>query len=209
MNRLKELRKQRGMTQEDLGKLLGVGKATVSKYESGALQLSQGVITALTEAFDVTADYLLGMSGIASDPLHSGLGVQSLYKAETDFVGIPLLGSVHAGSPILAEENIEEYIPHTAIDVRGGDYFYMEVEGDCMTGDFIPEGALVLVRKQSRVANNEIAVVRIEDEVVLRHVKFFNDQIVLVPSNPEYEPMIITGGDVSIIGKVCEVRFSI
>ncbi|MBQ7092343.1 MAG: LexA family transcriptional repressor, partial [Clostridia bacterium] len=80
------------------------------------------------------------------------------------------------------------------------------VEGDCMTGEFIPEGALVLVRMQSRVENGQIAVVRIEDEVLLRKVKWMQSHLVLIPSNPKYEPMIVSGGDVEIIGRVLEVR---
>ena len=198
-NRLKELRLSRGMTQDDIGQMLNVGKSTICKYESGAVPLPQRVIDILCDMFEISSDTLLGRAEIVSN---------AAYRPDTQgYIGVPLLGRVHAGEPIFAEENIEDYIPHTEADVSGGEYFYMEVEGDCMTGDFIPEGALVLVRKQPNANNNDIVVVRVEDEVVLRHIRFTGDRLVLVPSNPAYEPMIITGGDVEIIGKVCEVRF--
>lgn len=200
MNRLRELRSARNMTQEDVGSLLHVCKSTVSKYESGSVPLPQRVIDTLCDVFDVTSDILLGRDESSAPQV-------SFESLSSGYVGVPLLGRVHAGSPIFADENIETFIPQVESDVSGGDYFYMRVEGDCMTGDFIPEGALILVRKQAVANNNDIVVVRIEDEVVLRHIKFTGDQIVLVPSNPSYEPMIITGGDVEIIGKVCEVRF--
>ncbi|MBQ9949871.1 MAG: helix-turn-helix domain-containing protein [Clostridia bacterium] len=198
MNRLKELRINKSMTQDEIGKALGVGKSTVSKYESGAVTLPQKAIEPLCDIFDVTSDMLLGREDVY---------FSSHERTQPDYVPIPLLGKVHAGLPMFAEENIEEYIPHSASDVRGAEYFYMEVEGDCMTGDFIPEGARVLVKQQKNARNNDIVVVRIEDEVVLRHIKYVGDHIVLVPSNPAYEPMIVTGGDVEIIGRVCEVRF--
>ena len=82
----------------------------------------------------------------------------------------------------------------------------MEVEGDCMLGACIPEGALVLVKLQSRVENGQIAVVRLGDEVLLRKVKWMNGQLILIPANTRYEPMIVNGGDVQIIGRVTEVR---
>ena len=200
MNRLKELRQRHNMTQDELGRILCVGKSTICKYESGQVSIPQKAIVALCDLFHVTSDMLLGRDeSTAPDVSFESYG--------SGYVGVPLLGRVHAGSPIFADENIIEYIPQAEADVSGGDYFYMQVEGDCMTGDFIPEGALILVRKQPNANNNDIVVVRIEDEVVLRHIKFTGDHIVLVPSNPAYEPMIITGGDVEIIGKVCEVRF--
>lgn len=75
-----------------------------------------------------------------------------------------------------------------------------------MVGACIPEGALVLVRMQQHVENGQIAVVRLEDEVLLRKVKWMNNQLVLIPSNTRYEPIIVAGGDVQIIGRVVEVR---
>ena len=127
-------------------------------------------------------------------------------RREADSVPVPLLGMVHAGEPMLAEENITDYIPVAAGEVYDGDYFFMEVVGDCMTGDHIAEGSIVLVRKGSEVRDGFIYVVRIEDEVLLRRVKRIKNSIALIPSNPAYDPMIIQGGDVEIIGRVVESR---
>ena len=62
MNRLRELRERRGLTQSQLGLILGVEKSTVSKYEKGSLDLSSNAISSLCEYFNVSADYLLGLS---------------------------------------------------------------------------------------------------------------------------------------------------
>lgn len=205
MIRLKELRKQHGMTQDELGQKLGVQKAAVCKYETGRVPLPSEALMQLCNLFEVSADYLLGREEVT--PLFKPRGsVSPALMPVTDTVGVPLVGRVHAGLPILADENITEYIPLPAAEASAGEYFYMEVEGDCMIGDFIPEGALVLVRMQSRVENGQIAVVRLEDEVLLRKVKWMQGHMVLIPSNPRYEPMIVSGGDAEIIGRVTEVR---
>ncbi len=213
MNRLKQLRKSHGITQDELGEILGVQKAAVCKYETGRVPLPHEAIMKLCDHFRVTADYLLGLDG-PKDPAKPL--VTPLFKQRAaapahlmpvgETVGVPLVGRVHAGLPILADENITEYIAVPARDIAAGEYFYMEVEGDCMVGEFIPEGALVLVRLQPRVENGQIAVVRVEDEVLLRKVKYMNSALMLIPANTKYEPMIVPGQLAEVVGRVVEAR---
>lgn len=207
MNRLKELRQARGFTQEDVARAVGLQKAAICKYETGRVSIPPDTLMVLCDMFGVSADHMLCRQAPLT-PLHKApAAVRGLFRpAQEDVVGVPLLGRVHAGLPMLADENISEYIPLSAAEVRAGEYFYMEVEGDCMIGACIPEGALVLVRQQSRVENGQIAVIRLEDEVLLRKVKWINGQLVLIPANTRYEPIIVAGGDVQIIGRVVEVR---
>lgn len=212
MSRLKQLRKSHGITQDELGEILGVQKAAVCKYETGRVPLPHEAIVKLCDHFRVTADYLLGIDGPETVPAQvtplfkqrAAASPQFLPIGET--VGVQLVGRVHAGLPILAEENISEYIGVPASDVVAGEYFYMEVEGDCMIGEFIPEGALVLVRLQPRVENGQIAVVRVEDEVLLRKVKYMGSTLMLIPANTKYEPMIVPGELAEVVGRVVEVR---
>lgn len=204
MNRLRELRRAHNMTQEELGRALGVQKAAVCKYEKGYVALPPEVLLKLCDLFSVSADYMLMREARPLQKPRREASARFLPYAET--VGVPLVGRVHAGLPMLAEENVSEYIPLPAGEVQNGDYFYMEVEGDCMTGAFIPEGALVLVREQQRVENGQIAVVRIGDEVLVRKIRHMPPHLVLIPANPSYEPMILSGGDVQVIGRVMEVR---
>lgn len=204
MNRVKELRRAYGMTQEELGQALGVQKAAVCKYETGRVSLPPEMLLKMCDIFNVSADHILCRD--ATPFFKPQADLSALFAPVSDTVGIPLVGRVHAGLPMLAEENITEYIPLPANDVRHGDYFYMEVEGDCMIGDFIPEGSLILVRMQNHVENGQIAVVRIGSEVLVRKIKFMPPHLVLIASNTKYEPMILSGGDVEIIGRVIEVR---
>lgn len=208
MNRLKELRISRQITQEEIGQILGVKKAAISKYENEKVNLPHSVVMKLSEFFGVSSDYLLGRDEVV--PMFKKIiPTKNAEKLINNAAMVPLLGRVHAGLPIMADENIAEYIPisfNTVSDID--DCFFMQVEGDCMTGDHIVEGALVLVQKCSSPPNNSIAVVRLEDEVLLRRVQFFGSSIVLIPSNPAYTPLVVTDGNVEIIGKVIEVRIS-
>lgn len=206
MNRLKELRQARGYTQEDVARSVGLQKAAICKYETGRVSIPPDTLMILCDLFQVSTDYMLCRDTPAHPLRKSPAPPQGLFRPAQDVVGVPLLGRVHAGLPMLADENISEYLPLPASEVCAGEYFYMEVEGDCMLGACIPEGALVLVRSQSRVENGQIAVIRLEDEVLLRKVKWMGGQLVLIPANTRYEPIIVAGGDVQIIGRVVEVR---
>lgn len=207
MNRLRELRRAKNLSQEELGAVLGVQKAAVCKYEKGRVALPNEMLVKLCDFFEVSADYILCRESAMVTPLfktHTTVS-EHLMPIE-DSVGVPLVGRVHAGLPILADENIEEYIPVAANEAVAGEYFYMEVEGDCMEGEFIPEGALVLVRMQPNVENGRIAVVRIGEEVLLRKVKTVGDALMLIPANTKYEPMIVPRNEAEIIGRVTEIR---
>ena len=129
-------------------------------------------------------------------------------------VGVPVVGRVAAGTPILAEENIEEHIDlgrefglgrHAGGGKLDGadDLFLLRVRGDSMTGAGILDGDLVLVRRQPTVRDGEIAAVVIGDEATVKRVRFRKDGIVLEPANSKYRPMLLDGEDsVSIAGKV-------
>lgn len=205
MNRIKELRRQRGVTQDRLGELLGVGKSAVSKYENEKLGVPSHVLLQLSDFFGVSPEYVLGQESETPLPA-SARELMGVSASPVEAAAVPLLGFVHAGSPMLAEENIEDYIPVAAGEVFDGEYFFMTVVGDCMTGDHIAEGSIVLVRRGSELKDGYIYVIRMEDEVMLRRVKRIKNGIALIPSNPAYDPMIVTGGDISVIGRVVESR---
>lgn len=117
---------------------------------------------------------------------------------------VPLVGTVAAGLPILADENIEDYlqVPSGTSSTRG--MFYLRVAGDSMVNAAILEGDLVLVRPQPFVEQGEIAVVRIGDEATVKRFFRYSDRIELHPENPEYDPIVFheDDEDVRVIGKV-------
>lgn len=117
---------------------------------------------------------------------------------------VPLVGTVAAGLPILADENIEDYLPVPSGASGSRGMFYLRVAGDSMVNAAILEGDLVLVRPQPFVEQGEIAVVRIGDEATVKRFFRYSDRIELHPENPEYDPIVFheDDEDVRVIGKV-------
>ena len=117
---------------------------------------------------------------------------------------VPLLGSVAAGSPILAEECIEDYL---TFDTNGltGEHFALRVRGESMLEAGILPGDFVIVHQQEAVRNNDIVVALFEDEATVKTYRRENGHIWLYPENssPEYQP--IDGEGCSILGKVIAV----
>ena len=113
--------------------------------------------------------------------------------------GIPVIGTVAAGTPILAQENIEGYLPW------GGDNscFALRVKGDSMIDAGILSGDKVIVRPQPTAEHGEIVVALFEDEATVKRLSRKDGQVWLLPENPAYSP--IDGREAQIIGKVCAV----
>lgn len=120
---------------------------------------------------------------------------------------IPVVGKVAAGLPLLAAENIEDYLPVSKSIARSEGMFYLKVKGDSMINAAILDGDLVLVRPQPFVEQGEIAVVLIDDEATVKRFYKKNGRIELHPENPDYDPIIFDSAlhDVRIIGKVAAV----
>ena len=114
---------------------------------------------------------------------------------------IPLIGSIACGSPVLAEEHIEEYIDiprHIHAD------FALTCKGDSMINARIFDGDVVYIRQQDTVDNGEIAAVLIDGEATLKRVQLFEDHISLEPENPQYRPLVYWNEEmntVRILGK--------
>jgi len=117
--------------------------------------------------------------------------------------GLPLVGQVAAGSPILAEENIEEYI--TVPEVAGGDdgEYVLRVRGESMKNAGILEGDFVVVRTQETAKNGEIVVALVGEEATVKRFFKESDHIRLQPENETMEP--IRSKDVRVLGRVVGV----
>jgi len=117
---------------------------------------------------------------------------------------LPVLGSIRAGAPLLALENISARVAVDADLATQDNMFLLRVQGDSMVGAHILDGDLALIRPQQTVEQGEIAAVRIGDEATVKH--FFRDRhcIRLQPANPAMAPILIPDeqAEVYIIGKV-------
>lgn len=187
-DRIKQLREEKDMSQEELGKLVGVQRAAVQKWENGQTKnLKSNVIKTLSDFFGVTPSYLMGMSDLRN-------AVEYKTKA------VPMLGTISAGEPILVCEERGVYV--AANDERVD--FCLRVKGDSMIDARIHDGDLVFVRKQSMVDNGEIAVVVVDDEATLKRFYKADGLVLLRPENSKYKPMVYTEQDfkaIRVLGK--------
>ena len=117
--------------------------------------------------------------------------------------GVPLVGQVAAGSPILAEENIEDTLEVPALlGAEAGDYA-LNVRGDSMKDAGILPGDVVIVRPATEADNGQIVVALFEDEATVKRYYREADAVRLEPANPDYDPIVTR--DVEIIGRVIGV----
>lgn len=119
-------------------------------------------------------------------------------------VSLPVVGTVRAGVPNLAIEQIEGYFAIDRSQSPGGGAFFLRVKGDSMVNAAILEGDLALVRPQTTAENRDIVVAMLDGEATLKRFYRRRDHIRLQPENPNMEPIIVRPGkgEVMIIGKV-------
>lgn len=120
-----------------------------------------------------------------------------------EILSLPVIGQITAGEPILAEQNIEEYIPLPANFVIGKDNFILKVKGESMINAGILDGDYVIVDKANTAYNSQIVVALVNDDSATIK-RFFkeDDKIRLQPENDFMEPIILNTSEVNIIGHV-------
>lgn len=118
-------------------------------------------------------------------------------------ISIPLLGRIAAGSPILAEENIENYLSFPEEMFSKGEYFALTVKGDSMIDGGIFNGDIAVIKKQNTANNGEIIAALIENEATLKVFQKSSNSVKLIPKNPAYKPIEVT--DLTIMGKLAAV----
>ncbi|MGL6105311.1 transcriptional repressor LexA [Romboutsia sp.] len=123
-----------------------------------------------------------------------------------EIFNLPIVGQITAGEPILAEQNIEEYLPLPASLVKGKDNFVLKVKGDSMINAGILNGDFVIVDKKTTASNGEIVVALMHNEFATVK-RFFKEDLTirLQPENEFMEPIILNHKDVEVIGIVTGV----
>lgn len=192
---LKQRRLDLKLTLEEVGDMVGVGKSTVRKWETGDIEnMKRDKIVKLAKALKVSPAYVMGMEEEPAKivPIKSAT--------------VPVLTKVSAGLPMYAEENIIEYsqVP-SFLYKEGAEQFYLKVSGDSMDQKF-KEGDLVFVEKDKPIENGQIGVIMINGyDATVKRVRYDNDKIYLIPesNNPEHLTQVYTKDDeVRFIGRV-------
>jgi len=200
--RLKLLREEVNLTQMQLAKLFNLSDAAINRYEKGINDPDTETVKKLASYFNVSADYLLGLTDTRSQ-----IDLPSNAIITNDYITVPLIGVIRAGEPIYAEQNILGYFSLPKMFVSSGEYFYLKVVGDSMDMEGIYEDGYVLVRRQDEIENGEIAVVIVNgDEATVKKFYKTDNQVTLIPrsTNPIHQPIVIDlkNTQLKVIGKV-------
>ncbi len=196
------LRKRAGHSQTELADKLKISRSAIGMYESGKREPDFETLEALADTFNVNMDTLLGKASDSSLPSNA-IEYNERYYA-------PIVGSIPAGYPATAFENIEGYEPIPYPDTEN--YFFLRVHGDSMINAGIYPNDLVLIKKQDFAEAGQIVACRVNgDEATLKRYKPGKNVVVLMPENSKYEPQVVSAEDfvtgyAGIIGIAKQVR---
>lgn len=200
--KLKQIRLERNMSQQDFADLLSTSKQVISRYELGQTTPKIGVAAKWCLILGINLDNMLNdekgiydKSAVYSEALPDN--ILPLPKMRR----IPLLGDIACGEPILAVENLDGNVEiPESIDAD----FALRCKGDSMINARIFNGDIVYIRQQPTVENGEIAAVLIDNEATLKKVYMTENAITLNPANDAYQPLVFVGEEINtvkILGK--------
>ena len=185
--RIKRLRQLKGVTQEELAKIVGLQRGAIAKYEIGIVEnMKQTTIKKMADYFGVKPSYLMCLE-------------DKLDELGNPVVEVPILGTVKAGYDYLAQEN---WIGTTDISKKlaeTGEFFALKIHGDSMFPVLV-ENDTVIIKKQDDFENGDIVVALINgDEATIKKGKKSDNSILLQPLNTNYEPLIFTKEEMKTI----------
>lgn len=213
MLKMKMQRVQCGLTQQEVANRLGIDRTTYTKYETGKSEPSFDALQKIAELLQIPVTELLQewKEDASIKPVKpSSLAADPNYVEYRPTGTVPILGRIAAGVPISAIEEVEGYEPVTVSDPEN--CYYLRVEGDSMTGAGIQSGDLVLIRQQPTADNGQIVACKVNgDEATLKRFRQQDETVLLMPENPNYEPIVVPAKDfdtgyAQIFGVAIEVK---
>lgn len=195
--RIKSAREDLKLTKRELAKRIGVHESSINKYEKGLVDIPLSKISELARVLKVTEAYLMGWEEKSEQPPQ---GLQ-----------IPVLGTVAAGIPISAVEDILDYEEVPQSWESQGEFFGLRIKGDSMEPR-MESGDVVIVRQQSDANSGDTVIVLVNgDDATCKRLQKTDNGIMLVSTNPKYPPMFYSTEDIQtkpvvILGKVVELR---
>lgn len=204
--RLKEYRERFDLTLADVSKKCKIPMQTLSRYELEQRVPKIDTAVEIAESLGINPLWLQGYNV----PMEEQLPSNAIPIDLTSQHRIPILGRIAAGLPLYAEQNIEGY---TLTDLNGGaEYFALRVSGDSMNAARIEDRDLIIVRRQEKVENGELAVVMVgDDDATVKRFYATNDTVTLMPqsTNPKHQPQIydLKKTKIRVLGRVVKVEF--
>lgn len=221
MNNLKKLRKDKGVSQQEVANAINVSRPTYAQYESEVRGMNTVVLTKLSEYFGVSTDEILGINkevpGQRID-LHDPRFAPKILTAapypdpDRETARIPILGSVRAGYDNFIDENVEGWIN---VDPRlvtvHAQAYALRVKGDSMEPE-IHHGDFVICLPDAEIHNDDIAIVCLNGDIgTVKRIAIDKNGLSLIPSNKKYPTSFFTPEEVqsfpvTILAKVDEIR---
>ena len=193
--RIKSAREDLKLTKRELAKRIGVHESSINKYEKGLVDIPLSKISELSRVLNVTEAYLMGW-----EDEQKAQGLQ-----------IPVLGTVAAGIPISAVEDIIDYEEVPQSWENQGEFFALKIKGDSMEPR-MESGDVVIVKQQSDANSGDTVIALVNgDDATCKKLQKTDNGIMLVSTNPKYPPMFYSNEEivtkpVVILGKVVELR---
>ena len=193
--RIKSAREDLKLTKRELAKRIGVHESSINKYEKGLVDIPLSKISELSRVLNVTEAYLMGWED----------------EQKAQGLKIPVLGTVAAGIPISAVEDILDYEEVPLSWENQGEFFGLRIKGDSMQPK-MDDGDVVIVRQQSDANSGDTVIALVNgDDATCKKLQKTENGIMLVSTNPNYLPMFFTKEEIQtkpvvILGKVVELR---
>ncbi len=185
IERMKATMAEKQISQAELSKLTGIRASSISDYLNNRYEPKQDKIYLIADALRVNPAWLSGRDDTPTKPATPSLqGIKNIVPIERRMV--PVIGTIAAGTPILAEEHIEAWVP---CDARCRVDFGLRVQGDSMVDAGIEDGDIVFIQQVDDVDDGQMAAVCIDDTATLKYVYKEKDGVTLNPANPRYRPM--------------------
>lgn len=192
-DRIRQVRQEQDVTQQELADYIGVSKQAVYKYENNIVtNIPTDKVDAIAKRLKVSPAYLMGWE---EKPEPKKPTIPPGFEPMPKMDWVPLVGRIACGTPITAEENVEQMV---CVPSRWHSTFTLTCKGDSMEPR-IHDGDLVAIRSQPEVEQGEIAAVLIGDEATLKHVYLHENFIELRPENPAFESIILTKEEMNTV----------
>jgi repressor LexA len=200
LDAIRDLKGQSGMppTIREIALRVGLSSVSSAKYQidqlknMGFLEQIDNVSRGISVSGDAERLKNAQESGLVENPIHFG-----------DFVQVPLVGQIAAGTPITADQNIDEFFALPQKLIGKGKVFLLKVKGDSMIDAAICNGDYVAVREQQTADNGDIVAALLNDEATVKSFKQSDGHTWLIPRNSTMEPIL--GDHASVMGKVVAV----
>ena len=192
---VKKMTAEQNMSMSEPARRVGIAKSAISRYFNGTRELPLNRIGDFASALHTTPNFLLG---VTEDTNSQG-------------IKIPVLGTVAAGIPISAVEDILDYEEIPQSWQNQGEFFGLRIKGDSMKPD-INDGDTVIVKQQSTANNGDVVIALVNgDDATCKKFEKLDNGIMLISNNSEYSPMYFSNEEVItkpvvLVGRVVELR---